>query len=85
MTQLSIFIGPLVPDSYAMLIEVGGIGISIEKPEQLMNDGFQVKLFGGHKRKTILQIKAHLVSESTYGTGPCAVLLAASIFQHMCK
>jgi len=85
MAQLSIFIGPFIPDLYPMVVEVSCIGIAIEKPEQLMNDGFQVKFFGGHQWETILQVKAHLVTKSTYGTGPCTVLLAGSVLQHMCK
>lgn len=30
-----------------------------------MDDGFEVKLFGGHHRKVLAKVKAHLVSEDT--------------------
>src|SRR5690606_26613571 len=40
--QIAILVGPLIPDADTLLFQIGGIGVAIEEPEQLVNDGTQV-------------------------------------------
>lgn len=40
-------------------------------------------LFGGHQRKTFVQIKAHLVAKDTLGTRACAVGFGNAMASHM--
>lgn len=48
-----------------------------------MNDGFGVKLLGGHQRKTIAEIKTHLPAENRAGSGAGAIRLGRALLQHM--
>ena len=36
--EVSFFVGPLIPDGYAVFFQVADISITTQKPEQLMND-----------------------------------------------
>jgi hypothetical protein len=83
MSQVAFFIGPFIPDSHTMLVEVPGIGISFQKPEQFMDDGFEVQFFGSHQRETIGQVKSHLVAKRTQGAGPRPVFLSGALVQDM--
>ena len=67
--QIAILVGPLIPDADTIFLQIGGIGIAIEEPEQLVNDGAQVALLGSHQRETFRQIEAHLMAEQGDSTG----------------
>ena len=41
-TEVTVFVGPVVPDVDFVILQVFDIGVAFEKPEQLMNDGAQV-------------------------------------------
>ena len=41
------FVCPFIPDTYTIVLKVLNIGISLEKPEQLVNDRPQVQFLGG--------------------------------------
>src|ERR1044071_7367829 len=75
-TKVAVLIGPLVPDGYAMLVQVPHIGRTLQEPEQLVNDRLDVQLLGGDERETFAEIKAHLVPEDAERTGIGAVVLA---------
>ena len=44
-------------------MQVAGIGIAAQEPEQLVQDGAQMQLLGGDQRETRCQVEAHLVAE----------------------
>ena len=44
------------------------VGVAFEKPEQFVDDGFQMEFLGGEQGEAIVKVKAHLVSE--YADGP---------------
>jgi hypothetical protein len=48
-----------------------------------MHDGLEVDLLGGHQRKTLVQVKAHLVAEHAFGAGAGAVGLEDAVGVHM--
>jgi len=46
---------------------------ALKKPEQLIDDGLEVHLLGGHQGKAFSQIKAHLVAKNAAGAGAGAI------------
>ena len=50
-----------------------------------MDDAFQVCFFSGNQRKTILQVKAHLVTKNTSCSGTGTVTLVITGFNDMFK
>ena len=81
--QLAIGVGPFVPDRHAVGFQVGDIGVAGQKPQQLVDDGFKVNFFGGDQRKTLRQVKAHLVAKDRARAGAGAVGFDVAVFQHM--
>src|ERR1700733_11156862 len=49
--EITVFIGPFVPDGNAMRLEIGDVGVAPQKPDQLANDRLKVQLFSGDERK----------------------------------
>ena len=76
--ELAALVGPLVPDRDAVLAQVGDVGVAAQKPQQLVDDGAQVELLGGHQRKAGRQIEAHLLAEQRQRAGAGAVRLASA-------
>ena len=68
--QVAVFVGPLVPDAHAVVFQISNIGIAVQKPQQLDDDGAQVQLLGGQHRKALRQIKSQLVTKQAMGPGP---------------
>jgi hypothetical protein len=54
-----------------------GIGIALQKPEQLIDDTLEVYFLGGKKREALLQIETHLMAKDADGT--CAGTVALLI------
>src|SRR5690606_18313535 len=73
---------PLVPDGDAVLLQIGDVGVAPEEPQQFMDDGLEMDLLGGHQRKPLRQIEAHLVAEHTEGAGAGAVALLDTLVAH---
>ena len=44
-SQISMFIGPLVPNSNPIVLEVGNVGVAFQKPKQLVDDAAQMQFF----------------------------------------
>src|SRR5579859_3301274 len=82
-TELAVFVGPLVPDTYAVFLEITGIGFALQEPQQFMDDRLQVNLLGGQQREARLQVKAQLRAEYAERAGAGAVLLAVAVLQNM--
>ena len=72
--EITVGIGPFVPDRDIVLLEITDIGIAFQKPEQLMNDGSEMKLLGCQQGEASGEIKAFLGPED----GECA--RAGSVF-----
>src|SRR5207344_1360586 len=62
-TQFSPLIGPFIPNTHAMLLKIPDIRIAGQKPQQLMDDRFQMQLLGRDQRKAFTERKPHLMSE----------------------
>src|SRR5690606_4709295 len=81
--QVAILIGPLIPYAYAVLLQVTGIGIPLQEPQQLVNNGFHVQLFGSDQREALLQIKPQLAAEAADGARARAVCFHSPVIQYM--
>jgi hypothetical protein len=56
------------------------VRVSAQKPEQLVNDGFGVNLFGGEQWKRVAQRAADLRAEQGKRAGASAVGLEPAVF-----
>src|SRR5258708_654910 len=45
--EVAVAVGPFVPNRYAVFVEIFDVSIAAQKPEQLVDDGLEVKFFGG--------------------------------------
>jgi hypothetical protein len=79
------FIGPFIPDPYPVFFEVLNIGITLQEPEQLMDDAFGVHFFRGNQGESIFQVKPHLVPKHTQGASSSAVAFLSALIQNMSK
>ena len=61
--QVTVFIGPFVPDAHAIFLQITDIGVALQKPQQLVNDRAQMAFFGGDQREALGKVEAHLVAE----------------------
>ena len=43
--ELTVLVGPFVPDGYVIIVEVLNVRVAIQKPKQLVDDGPKVKFF----------------------------------------
>ena len=72
-TQLSVLVGPLVPDGHAVGVEVADVRRALEKPQELVNDRAHVDRLRGHHRESRREVEAHLVAEDAQRAGAGAV------------
>ena len=68
-TQASVGFCPFIPDGDALLLEGFDVGVSAKEPEQLVDDAFEVELFGCEQGKALLQIEPDL--RAKHGTCAC--------------
>jgi len=71
--QVTIGIGPFIPDSHLVFVEILDIRITAQEPEQFMDDGTQMDLFGSQQRKGIPQREPGLGTEHGQCFDPGAV------------
>jgi hypothetical protein len=64
--KISFGIRPFVPDRDAMLVQEFDIGIAAQEPEQFVNDRFEMQLFRGEQRETVLQWKRACAPKTEY-------------------
>ena len=80
-TQLVIVtVGIVIPNMHSIINEILDIGVTIQKPQKLVNNSLQKDLLGGQKRKALRKIKAHLMSEN----GLCACTGTVSLNCTLC-
>jgi hypothetical protein len=58
--EVAVFIGPLVPDRDFVFTEIADVGVTLEEPQQLVDDRAEVEFFSGEQRKSFAQIKPFL-------------------------
>ena len=52
-TEIALLVGPFIPDRDTVLVQIGNVGVTLEKPEQFVNHGFGVDLLGRDERKAL--------------------------------
>jgi hypothetical protein len=67
------------PDSRRLNGEIFDVGVAGKKPQQLVDDRLEVKLFGRRQREAVCETKAHLVAENRDRPGPGAVALLHAV------
>src|SRR5262249_11931875 len=75
-SEVSVRSSPLVPNRHAMLVEVTHIVRTLQEPEQLVDDRFDVHLLTSDERKAFGKIETHLVDEDAERAGIGPVVLA---------
>ena len=84
-TEIAIGIGPFIPNSHAVLIQIFDVRVSSKEPEQFVNDRFEMEFFGGESGKTILERKASLGAEDGISSGASAVGLEFAVVQNQAE
>ena len=82
-TQVAVLVGPLVPDSHAVVLQIFHIGIARQEPQQLVDNRFQMKFLGRQAGESLVQIEPHLIAESTDGARSGAVALFVASFNNV--
>jgi hypothetical protein len=54
-TEVTVSIGPFIPDANAVFVEIRCIRVSANKPQQLINHGPQVNLLGRQEWEAVIQ------------------------------
>src|SRR6266404_7064908 len=83
--EFAFFIGPFVPNAHAMLVEITNVGIAAQKPEQLVNNRFDVQLLRREQRKSHAcgtQIEARLRAEDRQCAGTGAIGARLTLLEH---
>lgn len=81
MSEVSVLVCPFVPDAYAVFLQVFDVGVALQEPEQFVDDGFQVQLFGGQQGEAFFEVEPHLVSENADCSCSCTVFFSHSFVQ----
>lgn len=82
MSQVTIGIGPFVPDAYAVFLEILHVRVALQEPEQFVDDGFQMELLRRQTGKTVVQVETHLVAEHAERARARAVFLAYAFVEY---
>lgn len=73
--QVAVLVRPFVPDGNLVVLKVADVGVALQEPQQLMDDGAQMQFLGGQTGKALGQVEPHLVAENRDRPGPGPVLL----------
>ena len=84
-TEIAFAIGPFIPDANPVFLQVGNIGIALQKPDQLVDDRAQMQFLGRDQRETLGQIESHLPAEDGMRAGSCAIGFRRAFFQDVPK
>ena len=83
--QVTVFIGPLIPDGDLVVVQVADVRISGDEPEKLVYDGAEMYFLGGEKGETLAEVEAHLVAEHALRAHSGAVLLDYSVLAYVAQ
>jgi len=82
-SEVAVGVGPLVPDSYAVVVQVFYIGVAFEEPQQLVDNRAQVQLFRRQQGETLVEVEPHLVAEHAARARAGAVVLVHTVVHYM--
>ena len=81
--ELTVIVGPVIPDRNAVLFEIANVRIAAQKPQELMHDRLNVQLLGCNQWKSLAEIEAHLVTENTKRSCPGSIILACTVITYI--
>src|SRR5262249_15972240 len=81
--EFAVLVRPFIPDVHAVVGQIFDVRLAAQKPQQLVDDRFQMKPLRRDHRKAIAQIEAHLVTEDGDRPDACAVAFARAVFERM--
>ncbi len=81
-TEITVFVGPLVPDRDAVVLQPADVGVASQKPQQFVDDRPDVDSLGRQQREALGEIKSHLATEQPAGPHAGAVVAIESVMQH---
>ena len=68
-----------------MLLQVVHVGVTLQEPQELVDDALEVELLCRQEREALLEIKAHLIAEGTERTSPSTVAFQVSLCEDMAE
>jgi cation diffusion facilitator family transporter len=80
--KIAIFIRPFVPNTDAIVLQIPNVCLPAKKPEQLVDNRFEVDLFGRHQWKIFPQVEACLGAEQADRACPRAVRARTPLLQN---
>ena len=80
--KITVFIGPFIPNADAVVFQVFDVGVAIEEPEEFVDDGFEVELFGGDQREAFAQVIAALHPKVRNRARTGAIIAGNPLFHH---
>ena len=83
MSQVAILVGPLIPYSHTVFLQIFHIGVAFEKPQQLVDNRLQMQFLGGKQRESVGEVESHLVAENAACAGAGAVAFECTVGHHM--
>ena len=81
--EFAVGIGPFIPDRDTVVAQIGDIGRARQKPQQLVDDRFEMQLLGGDQRKSLRKVEAHLPAEDRSGAGAGAIGFLDTVLENM--
>ena len=84
-SEVSVFVGPFIPDRHSVVLQVLDIRIPGDEPEKFIDDGFQVDFLCRQEGKSFRQVETHLVSENALGADAGTVGFHDAVFADMTK
>jgi len=76
--EFAVLVGPFIPDSDPVFLEIRDIGFAFQEPEEFVDDGAEMELLGGQDRETLAEVVADLMSKdrASAGARPIRAFLA---------
>ena len=81
-TQLAVLVSPFVPNTHTVFLQILHVRIALKEPQQFIYNRFQMQFLGGQERKTVLHLKAHLMSENRDRSCSRPVMFHRAFLQH---
>ena len=65
--EVAVGVRPFVPDGDTVLIQIADVRFAAQKPEQLVDDGFEMQLLGCQQREAFREVEPRLRAEPGVG------------------
>ena len=80
-SEFSVFVSPLVPDAYTMLLQVFHVRVAFQEPQQFVDDRLQMEFLGGEQRESVVEVVTALGAEDADGSCTCTVTFLSAFCQ----